>query len=54
MSVALANNIISNVLKRHLSEPLPAWMGAQLENHLFITSLTFTEIRRALLGPTIV
>ncbi|MCP1854379.1 MULTISPECIES: hypothetical protein [unclassified Bradyrhizobium] len=45
MGFALANNIISHVLTRHLSESPPAWMAAQLENPLSITALTVSEIR---------
>ncbi|WP_407114734.1 PIN domain-containing protein [Bradyrhizobium sp. LMG 9283] len=45
----LDTNIISNVVKPQPSESLLAWMAAQRDEHLFITSLTLAEIRRGIL-----
>ena len=45
----LDTNIISNVVKPDPSESLLAWMAAQRDEHLFITSLTLAEIRRGIL-----
>ncbi|MDA9477712.1 twitching motility protein PilT [Bradyrhizobium sp. CCBAU 65884] len=45
----LDTNIISNVVKPQPSESLLAWMAAQRDDHLFITSLTLAEIRRGIL-----
>lgn len=42
-------NIISNIVKPQPSESLLAWMAAQRDNCLFITSLTVAEIRRGIL-----
>ncbi|SDF50190.1 hypothetical protein SAMN05216337_105841 [Bradyrhizobium brasilense] len=45
----LDTNIISNVVKPQPSESLLAWMAAQRDDHLFITSLTLAEIHRGIL-----
>jgi predicted nucleic acid-binding protein len=45
----LDTNIISNVVKPQPSEELLGWMAAQLDEDLFITSLTVAEIRRGIL-----
>ncbi|GGB09913.1 ribonuclease VapC [Brucella endophytica] len=45
----LDTNIISNVIKPQPSESLLAWMAAQRDEDLFITSLTVAEIRRGIL-----
>ena len=45
----LDTNIISNVTKPLTSEPLLAWMADQIDNDLFIASLTIAEICRGVL-----
>jgi toxin FitB len=45
----LDTNIISNITKPRPSATLVAWMGAQSDDDLFISSLTVAEIRRGLL-----
>ena len=45
----LDTNIISNVTKPKPSEALTAWMAAQDDENLFVSSLTIAEIRRGLL-----
>jgi predicted nucleic acid-binding protein len=45
----LDTNIISNVVKPQPSEELLGWMAAQLDEDLFIASLTVAEIRRGIL-----
>ena len=45
----LDTNIISNVTKAVPSEALVAWMAAQADEDLFISSLTVAEIRRGIL-----
>lgn len=45
----LDTNIISNVTKPAPSEALLAWMGGQVDDDLFIASLTIAEIRRGIL-----
>lgn len=45
----LDTNIISNVVKPQPSELLLRWMAAQLDEDLFISSLTLAEIRRGIL-----
>lgn len=45
----LDTNIISNVTKPVPSDTLVAWMAAQIDQDLFIASLTIAEIRRGLL-----
>lgn len=45
----LDTNIISDAVKPRPSEPLLAWMSAQRDEDLFITSLTVAEIRRGIL-----
>jgi toxin FitB len=45
----LDTNIISNVTKLKPSEALLAWMGEQVDENLFIASLTVAEIRRGIL-----
>ena len=42
-------NIISNVTKPAPSKSLLAWMAAQVDEDLFIASLTIAEIRRGVL-----
>ncbi|MDE0203939.1 MAG: type II toxin-antitoxin system VapC family toxin [Rhodospirillaceae bacterium] len=45
----LDTNIISNVTKAAPSEPLLAWMAEQIDDDLFISSLTIAELRRGIL-----
>jgi predicted nucleic acid-binding protein len=45
----LDTNIISNVTRPTPSEALLAWMGGQVDDDLFIASLTVAEIRRGIL-----
>jgi len=45
----LDTNIISNVTKPLPSEPLLAWMADQIDEDLFIASLTIAEICRGVL-----
>ena len=45
----LDTNIISNVTKPIPSESLLAWMAEQLDENLYIASLTVAEIRRGVL-----
>ena len=45
----LDTNIISNVTKAVPSESLLAWMAEQVDNDLFISSLTIAEVRRGIL-----
>ena len=45
----LDTSIISNVTKTAPSESLLAWMGEQVDEDLFIASLTIAEIRRGVL-----
>jgi len=45
----LDTNIISNVTKPFPSEPLLEWMANQLDEDLFISSLSLAEIRRGVL-----
>jgi len=45
----LDTNILSNVVKPKPSESLLAWMAAQSDEDMFITSLTVAEIRRGIL-----
>jgi predicted nucleic acid-binding protein len=45
----LDTNIISNVTKPTPSESLLAWMAEQIDEDLFIASLTVAEIRRGVL-----
>jgi toxin FitB len=45
----LETNIISNVAKTAPSESLLKWMAEQVDEDLFIASLTIAEIRRGLL-----
>jgi predicted nucleic acid-binding protein len=45
----LDTNIISNVTKPTPSETLLAWMAEQIDEDLFIASLTVAEIRRGIL-----
>jgi predicted nucleic acid-binding protein len=45
----LDTNIISNVTKPVPSESLLAWMAEQIDETLFIASLTVAEIRRGVL-----
>lgn len=45
----LDTNIISNAIKLVPSESLMVWMGDQLDEDLFISSLTIAEIQRGIL-----
>ena len=45
----LDTNIISNVTRPVPSEVLLAWMGEQIDDDLFVASLTVAEIRRGIL-----
>lgn len=45
----LDTNIISDVTKPTPSKSLLAWMGEQIDEQLFIASLTVAEIRRGIL-----
>lgn len=45
----LDTNIISNVTKTAPSESLLAWLAEQVDEDLFIASLTIAEIRRGVL-----
>jgi predicted nucleic acid-binding protein len=45
----LDTNIICNVTKPAPSEPLLLWMAEQIDEDLFIASLTVAEIRRGVL-----
>jgi toxin FitB len=45
----LDTNVISNVTKLTPSEPLLAWMKEQVDENLFIASLTAAEIRCGIL-----
>jgi toxin FitB len=45
----LDTNIISNVTKPTPSASLTAWMAEQLDDDLFISSLTLAEIRRGII-----
>ena len=45
----LDTNIISNATKAAPSESLLAWMAEQIDDDLFISSLTIAEIRRGIL-----
>ncbi|MER8705098.1 type II toxin-antitoxin system VapC family toxin [Mesorhizobium sp. M1088] len=49
MRYLLDTNIISNITKPTPSEPLLAWMADQMDDDLFIASLTVAEIRRGVL-----
>jgi toxin FitB len=49
MRYLLDTNIISNVTKPVPSESLLAWMSQQVDDDLFIASLTVAEIRRGVL-----
>jgi predicted nucleic acid-binding protein len=45
----LDTNIISNITKPVPSESLMVWMAEQIDDNLFIASLTIAEIRRGIL-----
>jgi len=45
----LDTNIISNITKPVPSESLMVWMAEQIDENLFIASLTIAEIRRGIL-----
>lgn len=45
----LDTNIISNITRTAPSESLMAWMAEQVDEDLFIASLTVAEIRRGIL-----
>ncbi|HEY9345297.1 MAG TPA: type II toxin-antitoxin system VapC family toxin [Inquilinus sp.] len=49
MRYLLDTNIIGNVIRPVPTEPLVAWMAEQLDEDLFIASLTVAEIRRGIL-----
>jgi len=49
MRYLLDTNIISDVTKASPSESLLAWMAAQNDDDLYISSLTVAEIRRGVL-----
>ena len=49
LSCLLDTNIISNIIKPSPSEALLAWMAEQVEEDLFLSSLTVAEIRRGIL-----
>ena len=49
MRYLLDTNIISNITKPNPSESLLAWMSKQVDEDLFIASLTVAEIRRGVL-----
>jgi toxin FitB len=49
MRFLLDTNIISNITKPVPSESLVAWMAEQIDDDLFIASLTIAEIRRGVL-----
>jgi predicted nucleic acid-binding protein len=49
MRYLLDTNILSNVTKPAPSESLVAWMAEQVDQDLFIASLTVAEIRRGVL-----
>ncbi len=45
----LDTNIVSNATKPAPSQPLIEWMAEQVDEDLFISSLTLAEIRRGVL-----
>jgi predicted nucleic acid-binding protein len=49
MRYLLDTNIISNVVKPVPSDSLVGWMAEQIDEDLFIASLTVAEIRRGIL-----
>jgi len=49
MRYLLCTDIISEVIKAQPSQDLLAWMAAQIDENLFIASLTIAEIRRGIL-----
>ena len=49
MRYLLDTNIISNVTKPMPAPSLLAWMGAQIDEVLFISSMTIAELHRAIL-----
>jgi len=49
MRYLLDTNILSNVTKPAPSESLVAWMAEQVDQDMFISSLTVAEIRRGVL-----
>lgn len=49
MRYLLDTNIISNVTKPMPAPSLLAWMGAQIDEDLFISSMTIAELHRAIL-----
>ncbi len=46
----LDTNIVSNATKPNPSQPLIEWMSEQVDEDLFISSLTLAEIHRGVLG----
>src|SRR5215470_13796454 len=49
MRYLLDTNILSDLIKPRPSAMLVAWMGEQVDEDLFIASLTVAEIRRGIL-----
>jgi predicted nucleic acid-binding protein len=49
MRYLLDTNVISNITKASPSEALIAWMAEQVDDDLYISSLTVAEIRRGVL-----
>ena len=49
MRYLLDTNIISDIAKPNPSQSLLAWMSEQIDEDLFIASLTVAEIRRGVL-----
>jgi predicted nucleic acid-binding protein len=49
MRYLLDTNIISNVTKPLPSHPLLEWMAEQIDDDLFISSLSLAEIQRGIL-----
>jgi predicted nucleic acid-binding protein len=49
MRYLLDTNVISNIVKPVPSESLVGWMAEQIDEDLFIASLTVAEIRRGIL-----
>jgi toxin FitB len=49
MRYLLDTNILSNITKSTPSESLIAWMAEQVDQDMFIASLTIAEIRRGVL-----
>ena len=45
----LDTNIISNIVKPEPSRALMTWLGAQIDDDLYVASLTLAEIKRGIL-----